>query len=309
MMTAGDDAIRRFDDHGAALWYSRALSMSRSMLARDAAQATARFVDASVRLADVMRFSGLLGLASGTLDEAALMQPNLLQSAAIARARGRVAIAGGSAENGCRHLREAIGLALRIGDRDFVCETYVDLAGALREEGDPVAAAGELTEGINLLTMGEGLGGQVTASRLWLLGLRLAELHLQAGDECYAEAVALLSLRHADREDAPQGRGRLFALLGRITSAAGKHEQSLAHRARAIDEMRRIGDRRSTAELLIENARATADLKPITATARARRIDDAAAGATRIAHELATEIGWDEGATLAASFQTSWALH
>ncbi len=308
MLAAGDDAIRRFDDHGAASWYGRALAVSRAMLSSGEAEAMDRFIDASVRLADVMRFAGLLGLASGTLDEAELMQASSEQGAAIARARGRVAIARGDAAAGCEHLRNAIGLALRAGDREFVCETYVDLAGALRDLGDPGAAAAELTEGIDVLTLGEGLAGKLTAERLWLLGLRLAELRLQAGEVTLAESVAQRSLGHVHDSVAPQGRGRLYALLARIAETANDHKKALALRTRAIDELRALGDRRSTAELLIENARATADLRPIVADSSNGDFEHFTTDATRIARELATEIGWLEGAAMAASVESSWAL-
>jgi tetratricopeptide (TPR) repeat protein len=309
MMAAGDDAVYRFDDDGAASWYGRALAAARELLAGGEPTAVAQFADASVRLADVLRHAGRLGLAAGTLDEAELMQPQPVQAACIARARGRLALTRGDFEDSCYYMRYAIGLGLRAGDSDFVCETYVDLAKALSKKGDPAAAAAELNEGIDMLTLGEGLGGAASASRLWLLGYRLAELYQQAGDASAAERVAQDALHHADRALAPQGRGRLFALLARINEAAGHPKRALAHRARAIDELRRIGDRRSTAELLLENARATMDLGPIAATQLGHGFDGAAAGATRIARELAAEIGWDEGAAMAAQVESSWTVH
>jgi len=300
LMRAGDDAVRRFDDQGAARWYGRARAVARKLLASGEAGAPAQFADASVRLADVLRYVGEHGLATGTLDEAELMQPPRAQRAALARARGRLAIERDRLDRGCDLLREAIGLALATGNRDFLCETYVDLAGALAKKGEPAAAAAELAEGIDLVTMGDGLEGASGIGRLWLLGLRLARLQLEADDPVAAERTATLSLAHANPDAAAQGRGRLFALLAKIADLQGRRADALEFRSRAIDDLRKLGDRRSTAQLLLENARATRDLRPLAAGEGSARMLDANDDDTAIACELAAEIGWEDGLRLAS---------
>ncbi len=300
LVNAGDDAVRRFDDQGAARWYGRARAVARTLMAHGEVGATAQFAAASIRLADVLRYVGEYGLSAGTLDEAELMQPPTAQAAALVRARGRLAIDQGDLERGSALLRDAIGLAMPLGDRHFMCETYVDLAGALAKKGDPAAAATELVEGINLVTLGDGLEGAVAVPRLWLLGLRLARLQLEADDVTSAEKTATASLRHASPEEAAQGRGRLYALLAKIADLQGRREDALAFRSRAIDDLRQIGDRRSTAQLLLENARATRDLRPLAASEGSPRIRGATPEDTAIAYELAAEIGWEDGVRMAA---------
>ncbi len=249
----------------------------------------------SVRLADVMRFTGQVSLASGTLDEAELLQPPPVQRAAIERTRGRIDVSQHRVDDACVHLQRAIGLGLRNGDRRFLCETYIDLAAALSQRGEPASAAAELAEGIDVITLGEGLEVDATIDELWFLGFRLAALYLQAGELIAAERVATTSLRHAEHCSAAQGRGRLYALLAEIAEKQGRTREALTHRARAIDELRHLGDRRSTAELLIENARTTRELGPH------KSGSETAASARQIACELANEIGWRDGARLAAS--------
>ena len=298
MMEAGDDAVRRFDDHGGVEWYGRAVAASRVLFGRGEGQAQELLVNASVKLADVLRYTGQLGLAAGTLDEAALVQTEPVELAAISRCRGRLDVVLGELESACRHFHRAIGAALRGGDRGFVCETYVDLARAMAQRGLVTRAAAELTEAIDILTLGQGLEVETEVNRLWYLGFRLAELQLRAGDLATAERTASAALPHAERSSSAQGRGRLYALLAEIVAAQGRRREALAHRARAIEELRDIGDRRSTAELLLENARATRDLDPLAAGAVS---DRTALRATEIAGELAAEIGWDDGTALATA--------
>ena len=61
--------------------------------------------------------------------------------------------------------------------------------------------------------------------------------------------------------------------------------------------MKALGDRRSTAELLIETAK-TQHSQPIgSASSNKASVDST----MRLAHKLALEIGWDEGANLSSS--------
>ena len=104
------------------------------------------------------------------------------------------------------------------------------------------------------------------------------------------------ALSHAERTGSIIGQGRLHALLASILEQAGDVQGALGHQARALDHMRKLGDRRTTAELLIACARVTNDLPPIAAGTRKREGQrpsrDAARRAMDIAHELAAEIGW-----------------
>lgn len=296
-LAAGDDAVVRLDDPGAAQHYWRAITTARRLLAAGEGGADQRFVDAALRLADVLRYTGELRLATGCLDEAEACDMTPQQRAGFARARARIALATGNAAAARDELQRALGLGYRTGDRDFLCETYIDVGAALVKLGDIPAAVRELTEAVNAVTLGVGLREAAGPTRLWLLGLRLAELHFQEGDARSALRVARDTLAHAERAGSPGAEGRAHALLAAVLESQGDTALALDHRTRALAKLRALGDRRTTAELLIAWARCTMKRAP---AEEASRSPDAQY-AFDLAGRLAEEVGWHEGVALALS--------
>jgi hypothetical protein len=200
--------------------------------------------------------------------------------------------------------RRAIGTAFRAGDTEFLCETYIDLASALAAKGQVAPAIAELTEAVDTLTLGEGIERAERPLRLWLVGMRLASLHAKAGNLVAAKQIARAALAHAERTQTAIGQGRLHAMLADILAISGDHHAALFHQGRAIEQLRRLGDRRSTAELLLASARITAEHAPAATQAGAARrtLDvgrrsDTVRRAVEAANELAAEIGWEPGTT------------
>jgi hypothetical protein len=113
--------------------------------------------------------------------------------------------------------------------------------------------------------------------------LQLGELSRRAGDFPGARSYALHALRHAERADTPVGRGRTHAFLAEVHAQLGWPQHAVDHRRQAVDELRRVGDRRTTAELLI----ALAD-------PNGASVVDARAW-LKEADALAAEVGWQEG--------------
>ncbi len=297
-IAAGDDAVRRFDDPRAAALYHRAITIARRQHATGDATSVNDIVAISLRLADVLRYMGELPLASGCLDEAELAAPDPSQQAGILRARGRIAMIGGNPEQAVTLLRKSIGMAFRTGDTEFLCDAYLDLASALSAGGGVADAIAELSEALDALTMGEGLARAERPLRLWVLGMRLAALHQRAGNIGAAKQVARDALAHAERTASLIGQGRLHATLAAIFEQANDVAAALSHQTRALEHMRRLGDRRATAELLLACARVTADLPPIAAGGGRRSPEtrlgrDEVRKAVAMASELAAEIGWD----------------
>lgn len=288
---AGTDSVRRFDDPGAAVWYGRALSCARSLQANAVEGALAMLAGASVLLAEVLRQTGEYGLATGVCEEAQLYGPDDKQRAMIHRTLGVISLSANHAARGGGFLKLAIGDALRAGDREFLCQCYLDFIVALDKQGKHEEATKELREGIDIITMGDGLRTTHGPQRLWRLGLSLANRLFKADDLVGARDVGQSALALATRLGNAHARGRISALLAQICEAAGDRSTALGHRSNAIDAMRSLGDRRSTAELLIETARTSAGSKQ-----QAERSDGASA--LRLAHKLAIEVGWDEGAAM-----------
>jgi tetratricopeptide (TPR) repeat protein len=298
-LAAGHDAARRFDDPGAAAWYGQAVAMARALQARGERDASEELVDASLLLAELLRLSGEKRLALGTLDEAGLNPQSERQQAVADRIRGLIALRSGDPRKAISLLQRAVGAALRAGERNMLCQTYIDLADALVSTGQADRAIDELRQAIDVITLGEGMRTTTPPDRLWRVGKALAEKYLAAGKTAEAKEMALSAHAHARRLGWPLAQGRLSALLAQICEAADEHSPALRHRANAIEEMRRLGDRRSTAELLIESAKATRrrrrpDSEPITGTAWVANPDET----LRLASRLAAEIGWDEGVEL-----------
>jgi tetratricopeptide (TPR) repeat protein len=291
-MHAGHDSVRRFDDPGASVWYGRAIAMARELHARGLPEASGDVIDASILLAEVLRMSGEPSLAIGVLDEAELFQPEDPQRARMERQRGLAALLFADTEAALHHLQASIGRAIRGGDPEFLCQAYLDLARALDDTGRGAQAMTELEQAIDLITLGQGLGAPAAPTALWRVACALAERQLNAGDPPRARATAMAALSHARRVGFPHARGRVSALLAQICEAQSDYQTALAHRANAIEEMRQLGDRRSTAELLIESANATrrSDRDP-----KLARWTVSPGDAIRLARELADEIGWREG--------------
>ena len=287
LLQAGDDAVRRFDDYGAASWYGRALSISRLQQSRSRPNDTERVVDAAIKLAEVLRCTDQLGLASGVLDEAEGFEPSPVNRARMERIRGRIALASGDTSAGVGHLRLGIGLAMRTGNREYLCDAYIDLARAVDRVGQTGAAIDELKQAIDVITMGEGMPSTSSPHNLWRVGLHLAERYLRTRQFERAKIIGKAALQQATRINSSRGRGRLSALLAHIYDSLGQPDSALRYRSVAIEELRQLGDRRSTAELLIDNAQ-SAQSQP------GGLMPDHQRG-MRMAAKLAAEVGWDEG--------------
>lgn len=296
-IAAGTDSLQRFDDVGAGNWYQRALSVARARYALGERAAGEQVVKAGLLLADVLRFTGHVGLAAGLLSESEMFGPSGRQRAELAAARGRNSLSSGDPELAVIQLHAAIGAAVRIGDRELICDTYIDLSRALSRAQREDDATVELAQAVDLLTLGQGLASAIGPPRLWYVGLLLAERYLFAGKAEQARAIGEGALELARRVDSARGRARLTALLAQICDSLGEPSSAMRHRASAIDEMQRLGDRQSTAELLIDNARLlrrSRDLQPIGAGHWGSTPDRGLGLAIR----LASEVGWTRGVEL-----------
>jgi serine/threonine protein kinase/tetratricopeptide (TPR) repeat protein len=288
-LAAGADAERRFDDGGAARWYGRAVAMARDLEARGVPDAAIDLVEASIHLAEVLRQAGERRLAAGALAEAMTRHTSDRQRAAAERTRGLVALAAGDPAAAVCHLQAAAGAGLRAGERDVLCQIYLDLATALDRSARPDQAAAELEQAIDIITAGGGLASGDGPERLWRVGLALAELRAGAGRLVEARALAGQALAVARRHNSATGRGRASACIADLCERAGEPAAALHHRTRAIEEMRALGDRRTTAELLLASAQAAIERGP-----GPEWLADPAE-ALRDARRLAAEVGWGEG--------------
>lgn len=293
-ITAGTDSVRRFDDPGAAVWYGRALACARRLHGEGSVDSLGRLVGASVLLAEVLRQTGEFKLATGVCHEAQALKPGDKHTAMLKRTLGIIALSCGESKRSEQLLKSAIGSALRSGERDFLCQCYLDLISALDKQDRFSEATQELLEGIDVITLGEGLLTMGGPKRLWRLGLILATRQFRDG--CLADARKTAQLAHslAMRIGNGHARGRLSALLAQLSEADGDRASALRHRSNAIEAMRTLGDRRSTAELLIATANSASPQSSVGTEADS-------GSALKLAYKLSMEIDWQEGVAMCLS--------
>jgi len=259
---AGDSAVYQLDDSGAGELYHRALDCARELLMSDpSADNEARYVALSVKLAETLRAAGNLILARGVLAEArryAQEVPAL--TAAVDRAEGGLLALEGWVEPAEECLRRGIGIAIQSGQARLLAELYLDLAALMQRTQRPEAAVAELREGIDLLTFGEGPVGKGGPDNLWALVLRIAKLEAGRGRLQEAARMGEASLKRAEAKASTVGQARIRGFLAGVYRDLGDSAREQLHRERALRDLRNLGDRRGTAELLLAASRPTLDI-------------------------------------------------
>ncbi len=282
---AGDEYSRQLDDSGAAALYQRALINARASVAAGELPPTA-MIAISIRLADALRASDRLHLARGVLTEAESWGDlDSRLTALLLRTSGHLAAAESSQVTvAVPYLEKAIGAAIASGDGNLIADAYVDLATVLIRVGKSAEAARELEEAVDLITLGDGARSRRAPAHLWQVVIKLAQLAAADGDHRRAAELAEVALLQAQRVAARVGAARAQSLLAGAYERLGKRELAAEHRRSAVNELRRMGDRRGTAELLLHATGTGGSLL---------RIDPAS---MREALQLAYESGWTEAA-------------
>ena len=279
---AGDHAAEQLDDIGAGQFYYRALVAVRQAVQNgdDDGGAESQFVTLSVRLADVLRTRGETALARGVLSEARDWSGAPMLMAMIDRSSAAIAVSEGDVDGAIVMLRRGVGRAISTGDMNLLCELYLDLGNALLRSGDPETALHELVECIDLATLGEGPTAIDGPESFWRILRAQAQLVDSAGDSYRALRLAEAALFHAQRVRSRLGTARVQHLLAQLCDKAGLGGKADRYRQAAINEMRNLGDRRATAEMLLNDT-------PTRSALVMGRLDDAV--------QLTKEIGWAEG--------------
>jgi serine/threonine-protein kinase len=280
---AGDLANEQLDDASAGQFFYRALLAVRQAVQSGDIEdgADRQFVSLSVKLADVLRARGETSLARGILAEARDWSSAPHMMSMIERASAAIALSEGDVDGAIASLRRGVGRAIGSGDMNLVCELYLDLSQALLRAGDGTGANRELVECIDLATLGEGFTATDGPESFWRILRAQAQLIDSGGDAYRALRLAEAALYHAQRVRSRLGAARVQQLLAALCEKAGLAGKAERYRNAAITEMRSLGDRRATAELLLN------DTPQKTALVVQGRLADAIA--------LTKEIGWTEG--------------
>ena len=278
---AGDHAADQLDDVGAGQFYQRALvAVRQAVQSGEDEKAEGQFVQLSVRLADVLRIRGETALARGVLAEARDWSGVPMLVAAIDRAAASIGLTEGDIYGAITALRRGVGRAISTGDMNLVCEMYLDLSTALLRSGDPDTALSELVECIDLVTLGEGFSAIDGPEAFWRVLRAQSQMIESAGDSYKALRLAEAALFHAQRVRSRLGAARVQQLLAQLCEKSGLGGKADRYRQQAIAEMRNLGDRRATAELMLSDT-------PTRAIVVNARLNDVM--------QLTKEIGWTEG--------------
>jgi serine/threonine-protein kinase len=282
---AADAARQGFDDDAATRWYRAALERGRQALVEGGGDERTQ-IRLALKLALVLRYRGEVVPSESVLREALeLAAARGDRWAEVQARRGLARLAGhwDDLDGAREHLTLALQTALGASDATALAELYLELADILCLQGRTDEAQRELWEGLMLCTAGDGPEADRGPEPMWRMLLGLGELSRRGGDFSGARAYGLHALRHAERVASRLGLARAHAFLGGIDDALGDLRRAADHRRLAVEELRRIGDRRTAAELLLALA------NPAGAS-----VVDMRAG-LREAETLATQVGWQEG--------------
>ena len=282
---AGDAARQGFDDDAALRWYRAALERGRQALGEGAGDEAAQ-IRLALKLALVLRYRGDVVASETVLREAlelAAARGDRWAEVQARRGLARLASQWQNLDGAREHLTLALQASLAGGDAVTLAELYLELSDILVRQGDQATAERELWEGLMLVTAGDGPEADRGPEPIWRLLLALGELARAAGDCPGGRSYGLHALRHAERVDSPVGRGRAHRFLAELDDLLGHTRDAVEHRRLAVEELRRVGDRRTTAELLI----ALADPEGASAVEAKAWLAEA--------DVLAAEVGWQEG--------------
>jgi serine/threonine protein kinase/tetratricopeptide (TPR) repeat protein len=157
--------------------------------------------------------------------------------------------------------QRALGPLIAQGRRAALLELYADLGRAHANLGKLERGIAELNEGLDMCTLGDGPRATVDVS-MWRYLLTLAELH-ERGDPGQPSAGAKLrnariwadhALFQAERRSEDLGQMRAHETLGRLLRGLGQPMLAEQHVGRGLELSRKLGDRRTSAELLLLRA-------------------------------------------------------
>ncbi len=282
---AGQDSEQRLDDHGAARHYRRALHMARWELLYE--ETDEQCLDLALHLGDTLHFIGDLQAAELVLKEAltyAEQRPGM--EAQLLRSLARVQVSQDRVEEAMGTFREALRLGLMAGDRELLAELYINLGKTLANRQQWQAAVAEMSEGVDLVTAGEGPGAEDTPACFWRLLVQLAECQIENGGLKPAVELAAAALQQARRHDSGVGKARCHFVLSRVLDLQRNTEAAERHHAAAVQAFRQLGDRQSAAECLLT---------------RAARCPNRSQDIIQQALSLSKQVAWEQGILKASS--------
>ncbi len=256
LLEAALKAESSFDDLLAADLLHAAVTLCAKLT--DVAERSALEVDIALASSRVMR-------QAQSNDQAIVLLEQLQRRTAGTPAEPRVLAAlgkqlrrRGRLDEAASTLQRALAPTMALGDRGAILEVYRDLGKVFVARNDFPRAIRELSEGLDLATLGEGPRAVLDVP-LWPYLLEIAEVHRAAASgraeaRKWCEHALWQAERGGDRLGLLRCHNQMAHVLRDLKQAALAEQ----HLGRAIEEARHFGDRLTTTELLIERARGRA---------------------------------------------------
>ncbi len=278
---AAVSAVASFDDPKAVRLLRTALKAARRLPFRERQIHEANLI---AELVDPFCFTDRIEEAVATLRTLLEDQHPPTTESELQRALGRCLVRVQDWPGAIAAFQRALAPLIAQGRRQALLELYADLGKAFEQSGKHARALAELGEGLDMCTLGDGPRADVDAS-MWRYLLTIAEIHMRAGDDRNARIWMEHALFQAERRREDLGSLRSHHLMGRLLRSIGQMMLADQHLGRALESGRKLGDRRSCAEVLLERA----ELR------RASRKPDDARRLAEEARRLAELLEWPRG--------------
>ena len=255
LQQAADCAVAAFDDRKSASLLGAALRV----LEIESEVPDDVRIDLTARAAYSLCYSRKPDEALARIDqlvaaiEAGTYQAEPTQQAELSRVRGFALSRLHRHQEAAREYAQLAGAALVLGQPENLLAAHADYAQALAQAGDLQGARRELEQGIDMATMGGGPRADVDFP-MWRQLLAVADICARQGDSRGALQYCRHAVWRAERSDDPLARMRAHTDLARAFVRVGQATRGEQHRSRAISLSREFGDRKTTAELLLERA-------------------------------------------------------
>jgi serine/threonine protein kinase/tetratricopeptide (TPR) repeat protein len=255
---AAVSAISAYDDLKAVRLLRTAIKACRRLDDDDRLKHEARLI---AELVDPFCFTDRVDEAIDTLRKVLRTGQAADLESEMQRALGRCLVRKRDWAGAIEAYQRALGPLIAQGRRAALLELYADLARTYASVGKLERGLAELTEGLDMCTLGDGPRATIDVS-MWRYLLTLAELY-ERGDPGQPAVGAKLrnariwaehALFQAERRNEDLGQMRAHETLGRLLRGLGQPMLAEQHVGRGLELSRRLGDRRTSAELLLLRA-------------------------------------------------------
>jgi tetratricopeptide (TPR) repeat protein len=247
---AAVSAVDSFDDPKAVRLLRTALKAARRLPHKDRQLHESNLI---AELVDPFCFTDRVDEAIATLRTLLEDQHPPGTESELQRALGRCLVRMHDWPGAIAAFQRALAPVIAQGRRQALLELYADLGKVFEQSGKRTQALAELGEGLDMCTLGDGPRADVDAS-MWRYLLSIAEIHLRAGDDRNARTWMEHALFQAERRREDLGLLRCHHLIGRMLRGVGQPMLADQHFGRALEAGRKLGDRRTCTEVLLDRA-------------------------------------------------------